>query len=733
MSHQAPAEPRIALQFEKFSAFVEGYGANLSLGGMFLATEERRPTGSIVDFEIKLADGFRLLKGLGEVLWIRPHAAGADLPAGMGVRFQALDDSGRELILRILEERVKTGLEPFDVEQVPADLAIGAEDATAAAGGVQAPPRAVAPAAEVPAPEPEAAPNAATAAPRSAPDLEQKILGEDGFTLLEAEQSLAGAGATRTDRAFEELAFDAPWGEALPELPEEILGEGPESDRESASSDLIAAMAEAEAAAGSGPRGDPGQDAIDDSLLVAAEAAEEIDVSPPSGDVPAEPEFDDIDFSVPGEDEAALPTDLDAGDAVAEFAFDPDPQDQLAPHQPTAEVASTYDDLFADGGDEDLTVAGAGASAIDEDPTLVTSEPPAPTFEVGPAADDPEPRLTFAEEVDGQIAGSGFDATFEAVADVALSVVTPSADQPPAPEAASALTPGPAIAEPTARPPAGASNGSDAGVATVSVAGAPAPVQDYEDDLFAGESGAGPGQVIRQALSGRLLAAAALLLVLGAAAFFFRSAIAEMVGLAGPDAALPRAAGGPPAANEPGPKPPSPETTLPSSGAGQPGVPGADPIEDVGIEEVEVPETLPPAAGVVGDSTADADAGSPAVTQPLDPAVASRVKRIAWRRQGDGTLVTVSLDGRLDDSRYLHMPLGYNPAKEMVKITGIDEPYLSGRIAVGSPELEQIRVGYHTPAGGTEIHVVFDYPSAGPRVVAVHNLGDRLEVQIASP
>ena len=67
----------------------------------------------------------------------------------------------------------------------------------------------------------------------------------------------------------------------------------------------------------------------------------------------------------------------------------------------------------------------------------------------------------------------------------------------------------------------------------------------------------------------------------------------------------------------------------------------------------------------------------------------------------------------------------YDPAKEGVKITGIAEPYLSGRIEVGSPEIEQIRIGYHIEAGDSEIRVVFDYPVVGPRVIEVENRAAR--------
>ena len=81
MPHQPPAESRITLLFEKFSSFVEDYASNLAMGGTFLHTEDLRPVGSIVDFEIKLSDGFQLVQGLGEVVWVRPRSPGPERPA----------------------------------------------------------------------------------------------------------------------------------------------------------------------------------------------------------------------------------------------------------------------------------------------------------------------------------------------------------------------------------------------------------------------------------------------------------------------------------------------------------------------------------------------------------------------------------------------------------------------------------------------------------------------------
>ncbi|MCP4657306.1 MAG: hypothetical protein GY856_17995, partial [bacterium] len=119
-AHGQPSpEAHVQLRFEKFSSFVEEYWPKISLRGMLLETTQPKPVGTMISFEFKLTDGFRLCQGVGEVAWVRRRDEGPQGPAGMGIRFHALDDQGRELILKILEEQVKSGGEPFEIERVP--------------------------------------------------------------------------------------------------------------------------------------------------------------------------------------------------------------------------------------------------------------------------------------------------------------------------------------------------------------------------------------------------------------------------------------------------------------------------------------------------------------------------------------------------------------------------------------------------------------------------------------
>jgi uncharacterized protein (TIGR02266 family) len=122
----------VRLEFERFSGFLDEMASNLSEGGMFVRTRNLRPVGSRLRFEISLSDHWPLVRGTGEVMWTRWRDGGPQEPAGMGVRFEDLDDASRELIGRVVAERRRAGHSPFDLEggAPPAEEAAASADAT---------------------------------------------------------------------------------------------------------------------------------------------------------------------------------------------------------------------------------------------------------------------------------------------------------------------------------------------------------------------------------------------------------------------------------------------------------------------------------------------------------------------------------------------------------------------------------------------------------------------------
>lgn len=110
-----PIETEVRIQFGSLEGFVDEYAANLSMGGMFIRTQHPQPRGTRLHFELKLSDDFELIKGHGEVMWVRQQDEGADRPAGMGVRFLTIDPDSREMIFRVVDRYIQRGGTPFDL------------------------------------------------------------------------------------------------------------------------------------------------------------------------------------------------------------------------------------------------------------------------------------------------------------------------------------------------------------------------------------------------------------------------------------------------------------------------------------------------------------------------------------------------------------------------------------------------------------------------------------------
>jgi uncharacterized protein (TIGR02266 family) len=104
---RVPLQRKISLKFKEFRGFITEHSANISMGGMFIRTDTPQPPGTIFDFEFTLGDGYTLIHGIGEVVWVREADEGPDRPPGMGVRFLNLDPESRQLVDRIVLERLR--------------------------------------------------------------------------------------------------------------------------------------------------------------------------------------------------------------------------------------------------------------------------------------------------------------------------------------------------------------------------------------------------------------------------------------------------------------------------------------------------------------------------------------------------------------------------------------------------------------------------------------------------
>jgi uncharacterized protein (TIGR02266 family) len=106
----------VKLKHADIGSFVEEFAVNISPGGMFIRSREPQPVGTPVKFEVRIAEGVRVMRGSAVVRWVRPPE---DLsgPPGMGIQFTELDPASQALVERMLQRK---GEAPVAIAQMPA-------------------------------------------------------------------------------------------------------------------------------------------------------------------------------------------------------------------------------------------------------------------------------------------------------------------------------------------------------------------------------------------------------------------------------------------------------------------------------------------------------------------------------------------------------------------------------------------------------------------------------------
>lgn len=97
---RVPLNILIQYRFDTFEDFVAEYADDLSLGGMFIRTDDTRDEDTHVYLQFSLKDGTRLIEALGRVVRVVDGEEG-----GMGVEFVNLDDDSLALVEAIISER----------------------------------------------------------------------------------------------------------------------------------------------------------------------------------------------------------------------------------------------------------------------------------------------------------------------------------------------------------------------------------------------------------------------------------------------------------------------------------------------------------------------------------------------------------------------------------------------------------------------------------------------------
>jgi len=104
-----PRAPRANLEtvvtFESEDNFYTGFSADISEGGLFVATINVQPVGTEVELKFSLPNGYTT-KLTGEVRWVREwNDDTPDISPGMGIQFQTVDEITQQHIRGFIERR----------------------------------------------------------------------------------------------------------------------------------------------------------------------------------------------------------------------------------------------------------------------------------------------------------------------------------------------------------------------------------------------------------------------------------------------------------------------------------------------------------------------------------------------------------------------------------------------------------------------------------------------------
>jgi hypothetical protein len=110
-------------------------------------------------------------------------------------------------------------------------------------------------------------------------------------------------------------------------------------------------------------------------------------------------------------------------------------------------------------------------------------------------------------------------------------------------------------------------------------------------------------------------------------------------------------------------------------------------------------------------------------------APATLVMGIAWTVKEGETVVTISGDADFSPAAVSTSRLR-DPARFVLRLSGIVEPYRPSEIPSAAPGMRGIRVGHHAGGGEPQLHVVLDLESETDQVGEVEFFGDTLAVRV---
>ncbi len=93
---------RVLVEYTSIDDFLADYTSNVSLGGMFIGTDQPLPIGTRFRLRFRLPERAKTVETFGEVRWVIPVGESTD--AGMGIRFDELAPTDQKAIELFLED-----------------------------------------------------------------------------------------------------------------------------------------------------------------------------------------------------------------------------------------------------------------------------------------------------------------------------------------------------------------------------------------------------------------------------------------------------------------------------------------------------------------------------------------------------------------------------------------------------------------------------------------------------
>lgn len=97
---------RLQLRYPDENVFLQRFATNVTRGGIFLASRNPFPVGTVLGFEVTLLQGPPLLAGTGKVAWVREFNPQEPQRAhGMGVQFLSVLPACRPMLDRLIAHK----------------------------------------------------------------------------------------------------------------------------------------------------------------------------------------------------------------------------------------------------------------------------------------------------------------------------------------------------------------------------------------------------------------------------------------------------------------------------------------------------------------------------------------------------------------------------------------------------------------------------------------------------